>query len=80
MVYRSVGYLVSICHFEVDSTESVWYSCLSKTRPAPTILKLTPQSQYGIIIQPIPLPQLHFEVDSTESVWYTEGTEHHTVK
>ena len=40
------------CHshpdFEVDSTESVWYSFLSVSLVGIIILKLTPQSQYGI--------------------------------
>ena len=35
-------------HFEVDSTESVWYSFLSVSLVGIIILKLTPQSQYGI--------------------------------
>ena len=34
------------------------------------VLKLTPQSQYGILL-PRPPHTLHrFEVDSTESIWY----------
>ena len=40
------------CHshpdFEVDSTESVWYTYLGLTHAPKSILKLTPQSQYGI--------------------------------
>ena len=35
-------------HFEVDSTESVWYKIRSVCRCNTYILKLTPQSQYGI--------------------------------
>ena len=60
----------SMQHFEVDSTESVWYSSCCGY-PSPTeILKLTPQSQYGILQQLLE-PLVHdFEVDSTESVWY----------
>ena len=34
--------------FEVDSTESVWYRKRANTSPLSFILKLTPQSQYGI--------------------------------
>ena len=34
------------------------------------VLKLTPQSQYGIRAE-IPIcPESCFEVDSTESIWY----------
>ena len=36
------------------------------------ILKLTPQSQYGIVEHDLVDVLLHFEVDSTESVWYTQ--------
>ena len=35
-------------YFEVDSTESVWYSDRSTECLITCILKLTPQSQYGI--------------------------------
>ena len=34
--------------FEVDSTESVWYTLRVRARQPQGILKLTPQSQYGI--------------------------------
>ena len=37
-------------HFEVDSTESVWYTGHVRLQPRQPILKLTPQSQYGISI------------------------------
>ena len=57
-------------HFEVDSTESVWYKNFEIHCLHCLILKLTPQSQYGIpFVQHRERP-LHFEVDSTESVWY----------
>ena len=36
-------------YFEVDSTESVWYINFHGSSFLVTILKLTPQSQYGII-------------------------------
>ena len=36
------------CNFEVDSTESVWYSRAHLHAIPRVILKLTPQSQYGI--------------------------------
>ena len=39
-----------IRYFEVDSTESVWYKCLVGAPHGSIILKLTPQSQYGIKI------------------------------
>ena len=35
-------------NFEVDSTESVWYSINTIEMLREIILKLTPQSQYGI--------------------------------
>ena len=35
-------------HFEVDSTESVWYKNFEIHCLHCLILKLTPQSQYGI--------------------------------
>ena len=35
-------------HFEVDSTESVWYTAAQNDATQKRILKLTPQSQYGI--------------------------------
>ena len=39
-------------------------------QPLQIILKLTPQSQYGINIAKLAKMSSHFEVDSTESVWY----------
>ena len=39
-------------HFEVDSTESVWYMHKLLIQLLQLILKLTPQSQYGIAQQP----------------------------
>ena len=36
-------------NFEVDSTESVWYNEDVTDQTISFILKLTPQSQYGII-------------------------------
>ena len=49
MVYALAAPPSSEYHFEVDSTESVWYTELTRTCGKRTILKLTPQSQYGII-------------------------------
>ena len=40
-------------HFEVDSTESVWYSHQGYDGVEVLILKLTPQSQYGIFSRSI---------------------------
>ena len=40
--------LHTFVHFEVDSTESVWYSSAYRGDTIIIILKLTPQSQYGI--------------------------------
>ena len=34
--------------FEVDSTESIWYSVIPPKLKSLRVLKLTPQSQYGI--------------------------------
>ena len=48
MVYLRVDDVHSIFHFEVDSTESVWYSAVGHGALGLIILKLTPQSQYGI--------------------------------
>ena len=48
MVYSFAGTIIQGVYVEVDSTESVWYK---RTEPRPhhlVILKLTPQSQYGI--------------------------------
>ena len=44
------------------------------------ILKLTPQSQYGISRPHALLAQKHFEVDSTESVWYIHDVEQFILK
>ena len=41
MVHRAAG-------FEVDSTESIWYTLVSGGIQLEAVLKLTPQSQYGI--------------------------------
>ena len=59
-----------MAHFEVDSTESVWYTSTSGKKTTHGILKLTPQSQYGIKKNVPRMTQSDFEVDSTESVWY----------
>ena len=48
MVYRLQNHNHTIPHFEVDSTESVWYRYMEYADTPPPILKLTPQSQYGI--------------------------------
>ena len=38
---------------EVDSTESLWYTCLALPCPALPVLKLTPPSHYGISLENI---------------------------
>ena len=48
MVYRHSQYFTDTIHFEVDSTESVWYKGWYEKWGIDPILKLTPQSQYGI--------------------------------
>ena len=48
MVYNRAARALDSLHFEVDSTESVWYSSHRHLREGEQILKLTPQSQYGI--------------------------------
>ena len=35
--------------FEVDSTESIWYTVFDEHAFVSVVLKLTPQSQYGIV-------------------------------
>ena len=48
MVY-SLALFGSLCRcFEVDSTESIWYKRGENSRTETLVLKLTPQSQYGI--------------------------------
>ena len=46
-------YVRSVAHrhaqrFEVDSTESIWYRGVGRDARPCAVLKLTPQSQYGI--------------------------------
>ena len=48
MVYDMTLQVAVSKNFEVDSTESVWYMDTDKLRFKRRILKLTPQSQYGI--------------------------------
>ena len=48
---------------------------VSNTMEESFILKLTPQSQYGIKGELIKHPKYNFEVDSTESVWYNGSGE-----
>ena len=48
MVYPANYLPLRSIYFEVDSTESVWYRDWSMLRQRFAILKLTPQSQYGI--------------------------------
>ena len=71
MVYITLHHQIIPIHFEVDSTESVWYTHPVEQRRRILILKLTPQSQYGIIKREFVIGNCYFEVDSTESVWYT---------
>ena len=51
MVYRVIPPVLNHHNFEVDSTESVWYKRGGCERCGTQILKLTPQSQYGIRFQ-----------------------------
>ena len=46
--YIDLDYMFQGCNFEVDSTESVWYNRACAHDGSRLILKLTPQSQYGI--------------------------------
>ena len=48
MVYAARAREATAGYFEVDSTESVWYNAGGSDRRPAVILKLTPQSQYGI--------------------------------
>ena len=48
MVYSLGQPLARNVYFEVDSTESVWYNKPRVNTLLSLILKLTPQSQYGI--------------------------------
>ena len=48
MVYALGNNYAGKSNFEVDSTESVWYIGIASISRTPFILKLTPQSQYGI--------------------------------
>ena len=48
MVYTGVAEAADMLNFEVDSTESVWYIHRAILELDQVILKLTPQSQYGI--------------------------------
>ena len=70
MVYQWIPFHYTIYDFEVDSTESVWYTRPPRQQVFSRILKLTPQSQYGINFPAICAYLAYFEVDSTESVWY----------
>ena len=49
MVYPRRSSPCSHTHFEVDSTESVWYTSARCSQLLQSILKLTPQRQYGIL-------------------------------
>ena len=48
MVYRLMCQKLLNSRFEVDSTESIWYNISSCYPQEGFVLKLTPQSQYGI--------------------------------
>ena len=48
MVYFFLLQRIEKDDFEVDSTESVWYILRAESERCLIILKLTPQSQYGI--------------------------------
>ena len=66
--------LGEVC-FEVDSTESIWYKVGTAKSQRRKVLKLTPQSQYGIHKAGVPIHGECFEVDSTESIWYKRSSE-----
>ena len=51
MVYHGDAAQHRLPDFEVDSTESVWYSLHDRACCHAAILKLTPQSQYGIKVR-----------------------------
>ncbi len=70
MVYHANNASQRVVDFEVDSTESVWYTSDCCYDAPSVILKLTPQSQYGISSATATASASDFEVDSTESVWY----------
>ena len=48
MVYPRDVRLNLYVRFEVDSTESIWYMRVAENPNFAPVLKLTPQSQYGI--------------------------------
>ena len=48
MVYLPAPRAECQSYFEVDSTESIWYTQFHTVYIWQNILKLTPQSQYGI--------------------------------
>ena len=48
MVYLPEQLILIKLNFEVDSTESIWYTLSVPAAHFLAILKLTPQSQYGI--------------------------------
>ena len=48
MVYAGVAGGGQPAGFEVDSTESIWYTGQGALPLRRVVLKLTPQSQYGI--------------------------------
>ncbi len=50
MVYETGYWEYFTVNFEVDSTESVWYNLVAYGIISEVILKLTPQSQYGICL------------------------------
>ena len=58
MVYSLSDNMTSIYHFEVDSTESIWYTSTRSSTTGTPILKLTPQSQYGIRCRVADVPLL----------------------
>ena len=48
MVYGDILPVHGNTGFEVDSTESIWYTAMRGHEFSSRVLKLTPQSQYGI--------------------------------
>ena len=60
MVYMTPKKVSCFQYFEVDSTESVWYSCGCFVGLIFMILKLTPQSQYGITVRSLHLACITF--------------------
>ena len=82
MVYEEATRCMRLLDFEVDSTESVWYNFYLFHPLAQKILKLTPQSQYGIMIWPTSWADMSFwswlhRVSMVYRVWQIVGASSH---